>query len=593
MSAHGDHNSGSAASHRRLWKDHKTAAGLVGCCLLVHAVLAFQVACYNCVTHDEFWHIPAGVWNLKTGRFHYDNLNPPMPRVLAAIPLVLSGVSTGDVAEDADKETRADEFVVANGDRYHRYIVLARTTTIALSLITAVVMASWAFELFGPGAAVLSSFLWCMTPDILAHGSLVTSDAPAALSMLLMFRSVWKHALAPNMRPALWMGLAFGTAQLVKFTCIVGIPLACGVWCLFRFRNAQAAPAKGKTIAGQWLFAAVICLLTINLGYLLQGTLRPLNSFQFQSQAMQSLRDSFPLPNFRVPLPADFVEGIDHQRSIMEQQHPIYLDGLWSFSGFPDYYIKTWWYKTPHQIQLLCVLTLIGLMFSSQRSRELPLQICLLLPVFLLGFIASRTSMQLGNRYLLPAFPFLFLFASQMASFGRRPFGGPQILAAVLAISMLWTAVLKNHPLHLSYFNELAGGPEQGRFHLIDSNIDWGQDLLALKEFVDRNQITDLKLAYFGMIVPTRVGLKFTVPVAETLQPGWHAISVTFVQGKPHTIREPDGGYHSVDFNAFGWARMFRPKQAIGHSILLYDLSAADAARVRSAAPAAREHQSQ
>ena len=85
------------------------------------------------------------------------------------------------------------------------------------------------------------------------------------------------------------------------------------------------------------------------------------------------------------------------------------------------------------------------------------------------------------------------------------------------------------------------------------------------------------------MVVPTHLNLPYTVPIAETLKPGWHAVSVTFVQGKPHTIREPDGGYHSVDFDAFGWARMFTPNASIGHSILLYELNESDAARVRYA----------
>ena len=127
----------------------------------------------------------------------------------------------------------------------------------------------------------------------------------------------------------------------------------------------------------------------------------------------------------------------------MEGGHPSFLDGELKFDGgFPDYYTKAWWYKTPHATQALCVLGLLTVVWPRRERRNIRLQLFLFLPILVLFVIGSSSSMQLGIRYLIPTYPFLFLFASQMASVGSRSFGVPQFLALVLvagvAASVRW-----------------------------------------------------------------------------------------------------------------------------------------------------------
>lgn len=561
---------------QRRWKSHRGAFVATVLVLLIHAALLIKVAFSICVTHDEYWHIPAGLWSATHGEFYYDNLNPPLPRVLSAIPLILAGAETGELADDADKETRADAFVAANHDRYSQLVSLARLGTIALSILTGWLLATWALELFGPGAAVMSVVLWCFSPNVLGHASLVTSDVPAAFALLLVIRAAWKYAQSPNWRNALWLGVWLGVAQLVKFTCILAAPLAVVIWWIHRFRNRKRVTQKLMVTAQQWATLLLLALFTVNAGFLFRGTGRPLNHYAFRSQSMLSIQNLTPWKSVPVPLPADYIEGIDHQRAIMEQRHPVYLNTVWSFEGFRTYYLYTFWYKTPHATQLLAVLTLLAVCWPWRADRKMRLQLSLLLPVLMLTLVASLSHMQLGHRYLLPVFPLLFLFIGQVASLQQRRFHLPQAFSALAALGL--AATLLCYPHYLSYFNELSGGPETADRLLVDSNLDWGQDLFELRDYVKDNNIQDLRLAYFGMVNPVDLGIPFSLPNNDSLRPGWYAMSVNFVRGAPHTIRHPDGRHDAVMFNTFGWFRLpeIQPEARIGHSIQIYYLTAFD-----------------
>ena len=576
-------------SHPRLWRQHKPTAMLVVLLLIVHAGLGIHTAFQQSVTNDEFWHIPTGFWNLTHGRFHYENLNPPLLRAAAAVPLIAAGAEAGDVVEPADKETRADAFVAANRERYSLLVSMSRIVPVIVSVVTGWILASWALELFGVGSAALVAALWSLSPNAIAHGSLVTTDVPAAGALLVSIRMACRMAGEPDIRRAACLGLCLGCAQLVKFTCLIGVPLAVAAWLILRVRNSGMVAIGTMKAMGLWGLAAGVMLLVINAGYLFQGTGQPLSSYHFSSNSMNQIvgvvSQAGDLP---VPFPRDYVEGIDHQRHIMEGAHPAYLDGKLRLDGFPDYYFKAWWYKTPHAIQLLCVLTVIAVLWPKRRQRQFRLQVILMLPVCLLLILASGSSMQLGLRYLLPAFPFVFLWASQLASLGQRLFGLPQLVSVVLAVGL--AASLRFHPEHLSYFNELAGGPANGHQHLLDSNVDWGQGLLKLREYLDRQKTESVYLAYFGAVNPTDFGISYTTPPGwqpdrrklPELQPGTYVVSANFLMGRPGMVRDPDGKTWPCGPHYFAWFQFFEPDARIGYSLFVYHLDAEDAARLHA-----------
>ena len=108
----------------------------------------------------------------------------------------------------------------------------------------------------------------------------------------------------------------------------------------------------------------------------------------------------------------------------------------------------------------------------------------MLLPAaVVLVLVSSQTGFNHHMRYILPIFPFVFVATGKLAYFFRSD--RPWTRLAILAL-LGWAVFssLRVYPHSMSYFNELAGGPENGHNYLVDSNIDWGQDLLELRDWV-------------------------------------------------------------------------------------------------------------
>lgn len=551
---------------------------LVGLMLCGHAGLAFDCARRLTVTHDEYWHLPVGLLNLSEGRFHFDNLNPPLVRAWAALPLFLSGERIHLENADADAFEIGDIFVSSVGERYDRLYAVSRSMIVILSVLTGVVIAVWARQWFGDAAALLATLLWSTSPTFLMSASLVTTDLGAALFFVATLYLLWRFAGQPTWRNASLFGLCLGLAQLAKFTSILLYPLAIVLWFAVRIGNDEINKGNRGGNLSKWGVALLLSLFVLNAGYLFQGSFSAFESFQFGSKALSKLSGlQEPLGGVPVPFPRDYVEGVDRQRHIMESAHPVYLDGQLQVEGFPHYNLMAVWYKIPHATQLFIVLTALFLVMPGGKRRLLRRQLVLLLPVALLFLIASGSGMQLGIRYLLPVLPFLVLFAGQSARwFDRKQYPARCVMIAVLAV--LTPLSVRFHPHHLAYFNELAGGPVNGHAHLIDSNIDWGQDLRGLKHYVDENNINKIGLAYFGMLPPSELGIDYFIPWRQTdvvpsrqaVKPGWYAISTNFLMGRPHTIREPDGTVGQVGPHEFGVFRTLKPRARIGYSIFIY-----------------------
>ena len=179
-------------------------------------------------------------------------------------------------------------------------------------------------------------------------------------------------------------------------------------------------------------------------------------------------------------------------------------------------------------------------------------------------------------------FPFLFLLAGQSAQWMQ--WKRSRSLTVVLGIAILASLLpFRYHPHHLAYFNEFAGGPLEGKHHLLDSNLDWGQDLAGLKEFVDAHSIENLHLAYFGTVPPEEYGISYRLPAWQSSEPGWYAVSVNFVQGRPHVIRDETGNFKPVGPYEFSDFQLFEPRQRIGYSIYIYHLNELDILRWQAA----------
>jgi len=260
----------------------------------------------------------------------------------------------------------------------------------------------------------------------------------------------------------------------------------------------------------------------------------------------------------------------------------VYLDGQWNTAGFSSYYLKALLYKLPHALQLLALCVVLFLVSPGPAGRNWRTQAAILLPAVAMLTAAGAGGMQLGIRYVLPALPFIMLFAGQAARWWSwRLF--PLRTAITFALAVTMSLSLRYHPHHLAYFNELAGGPIGGRAHLLDSNLDWGQDLRGLKVWIDANPPQEnFGLAYFGTFPPEALGIHYRVPPSRIPQPGWYAVSVNFVMGRPHVLRDETGKFRAADIGEFAYFGFFEPAARIGYSIDVYHITEADVDRWRA-----------
>lgn len=550
--------------------------------MLIHAALGVDAARRLTVTHDEYWHVPAGFLAWKTGRFDFDPLNPPLTRLWATWPLLFTQAKcdAGRIAP-GDLFALGHQFLTENLENYEIYLTLSRSMNVIWSVTTGVLVALWSRALFGDKAALLAAGLWTFCPTAVANGALVTPDAGGCCLFVATLYAAWRWARHRDWRSAGLTGVLLGLAQLAKFTNLLLVPLVFVVaWLGCERAQSVGSNSWQRRLCG-WLAVGAVSLAILNAGYIFQGSFTPWSDYHFQSRSMQELTAlAGPFRRAPLPLPRDYLNGLDRQRAIMEAQHPVYLDGQWSLQGFPDYYIRSLAYKLPHAAQALVLLATLFVVMPGRELRMLRVQLPVLLPAALVIAVASSIGMQLGIRYILPALPPLYIFAGQSARwFDWKRYPVRTLLIGFVAVALPLS--LRLHPHHLAYFNELAGGPIGGREHLLDSNVDWGQDLRSLRQYLDEQRIDDVGLAYFGMYPPSKLGIRYHVPPREPAS-GWYAISANFFYGRPHTICNPDDTYRPADIHEFAWLRQFRPVARVGYSIDVFHVTDDDLRALRA-----------
>lgn len=542
--------------------------------LAVQAIVMMLTAARLSTTHDEYWHIPVGLLNWKTGRFDFEPSNPPLLRMWATWPLLFTSADSPRTEPTTDLSRFGDEFLGANREHFDRYVVLARLPIILLTIAAGALLARWAWEWHGPWAACLVTWLWSREPTVLAHGSLVTTDVGGAAFWIAALFAAWRFAQRPTTRNSVVAGVLLGLAQAAKFTNVLLVPLVVGLWFLERWRNESIEPLAHRAALKRWGVLLLSAWLCLNAAYLFRGIGTSLSNFQFASQSARAWQQR--LGSLPVVLPRDYVIGIDRQKAVMESDHAVFLDGELSTKGFGHYYLMTLLYKWPHSIHVLLLWAVIQ-SFWLRTAPAWRRRMWCFVPAMLMLVVASSSGMQLGIRYVLPAIPLLLLFASEIAAKWSQTRWQPLAAGVLLLVCDPW----HSHPEYLAYFNEFAGGTEGGRFHLLDSNLDWGQDLHELKRFVAAHpEVEPLSLAYFGTLPPESLGLRYENPPTKQPRAGWHAVSVNFVMGRPHWTRDGHGGNRAVyPGDDFSYFRFFEPKYRIGASIDLYHLTDADLRR--------------
>ena len=135
--------------------------------------------------------------------------------------------------------------------------------------------------------------------------------------------------------------------------------------------------------------------------------------------------------------------------------------------------------------------------------------------------------------------------------------------SAIIETSLVW-------PDYIPYFNQFAGGSKNGHNWLLDSNLDWGQDLIALKRFMEKNHIDKIDLAYYGRVSPGIYRVSYD-HLFQGRKNRYAAISANLLWGNMYFINATD--FWPSDRDGFANFRKIKPCAILGHSIYIFDLS--------------------
>ena len=548
-------------------------------------VLCLMSMPFNAPTSDEQNHLSRGYHYLVTGNLDL-NVAPPLVNALSGVPLLLHEGITFPGYDTSHRTTYinkfADEFVWVYNDA-ETVINGGRLAIIFLSVLLGYFVFRWARDLGGVKAGLLALFLYVLDPNILAHSQLVTTDLGVACLIFVATYFLWRFLRWRRNVDLALAGALLGMAQAAKQTALLLIPVFVLIVLI------EAFLVRDVTLRGRWPWRARFSRKQWRgLAYFVCGVLVVLSLFAFLSLWASYRFEAAPLTGAE-PGHATIDRLIRHPAlrkaayyvaDRMWLPFPTYFRGLrwlgrYSQRGAPGFLMgehspQGWWYyflvafaiKTPIPTLVLIAAAVYWTVRRGTSGGER--EYVLYVPVVAFFMATLFSFLNVGYRHILPVLPFIFVFASKVAVWSKERY--QQVALAVLC---LWLVIGTGriHPHYLAYFNELVGGPDNGHNYLVDSNLDWGQDLKNLKTYMDQNGLQEIYLAYFGSAHTDYYSIRAKpLPMEEpddleTRPPEIYAISATYLQS----------GYLG-DVEAYDWLQEYEPFAKLGYSIFLYRL---------------------
>jgi hypothetical protein len=505
------------------------------------------------LTFDEVTYIPAGYSYVVTGDYRLNPEHPPLPKLLAGVALLPLGprLDTSHPAwVEPDQWSFGRDFFERSDVDVERMVRAARLPSVLLTMLLVVGAFGLAGELYGRRAGFVAATLCAFSPTLLAHGRLATNDLPLACFVLLTVLACVRFSRRPSVGNLVLAGGALGLALLTKFNAVlllgliplwlVGLAIPEGRLAVPDARPLRAVRgARPRRVVFALASATAIVLvgaLVVGLGYGAPGRIGP------------------------------YLEGLRVLYTNVHLGMPAYFNGSFHPDGLPYYFLAAFALKTPTP-----ALALLGLRAGDQIARrdwDLASALFIVVPVVLWFVVISATALPFGVRYVLPAYPLLFVYAAGIVA--SPTFERAWMRGAVWALVALFAlASLRAHPHYIPYFNLIAGGPERGIEWLDDSNVDWGQDLPLLRAYLEGRGNPQVTIAPMAWYDPAIYGIRGrVVEPAEMVR----------------LLADPDapaGVYvasaHLLARGRYGASRTFDPLRdlepvaILGHSIYVFE----------------------
>jgi len=598
---------------------NKKNALVFGLFLLVF-VLAILSSLNDSATSDEPPHIVSGYSYLKKHDMRLNPEHPPLVKDLAALPLLFLKLNfpESDLAwQQPDgpywwhQFNLGRKFLYESGNNPDQILFFARFPMILLLIVCGFFIFKFARDFFGEKVAILALFLFSFSPTFLAHGRFVTTDVGAAFGVVLATFYFLKALKEPSNKNIILAGIALGISQLLKFSLILLIPfftlLTLGWILIFKdWKNPL------KVLISSFVLWVLLVWVVYGLQIYnypperqLRDTKMNLESF---SGGPSSIKETCFSPKSFAKIKRCLAEIIIWTSNkpiirplahyglglLMVFQrasggHTTYFLGEVSAAGWKIYFPFVYLIKEPLAFHLLWILVLAYFALKIKTPlwknpifrlknflKNHFVECSMAIWLFLYWATSIKSNLNIGVRHLLPAFPFAIILTAKGAISWLENTRNKKLAYALLIILLLWQAVsvLKVYPHFLAYANEIVGGPDKVYLYTVDSNLDWGQDLKRLKEWVDKNKIEKIYLDYFGGGNPKYyLGEKYESwwgqrDPKELPKRSYLAVSATSLQGgkgRPGKGFDQPTGYYL-------WLEKYKPITKIGYSIFVFQI---------------------
>jgi 4-amino-4-deoxy-L-arabinose transferase-like glycosyltransferase len=534
--------------------------------LVIAALLAFSSALQESQTHDEAVHLTSGYSYWKTGDFRLSPEHPPLSKLLASLPLLLLNPDFAPLPEQwqrADPWPISRDFLYSNRINADRILLAGRAMVMLMYLALAAALAWWVARMAGHAASLAALILFAFEPTVLAHSRYVTTDIPVTLFIWL----AWMGWYAYLERGTNWLlvgtGVLTGLAFATKYNALF-LPLAfaltwsrasldgCALSGLHSLRSSKPQWWKIPILVGVALLVA-------------------LSTYGFNAQSVAE--DPTLISQLQNRTPTD-----DLAQSAMYLRVPGYyfLRGIHmlirhELGGHSNYFIgeitsRGTWLYFPVAFLIKSSMAWLSILFLAVTIAVLakmkrPLRMLAVPAGVYFGF-TMMSSFNIGVRHLLPIYPFLCAFAGIVVFETSRKVW-VKAVGSVLIVLFLAESVTA-YPHYLSFFNAAAGGPDNGHRYLSDSNLDWGQDLKRLKQYLETRGIGQICLSYFGTAEPAFYGIQH--------QPLPHLKRVEDLSQLDCVVAISVQHLYATKGLPFAALQGLKPTDRVGGSILIYDL---------------------
>ena len=406
---------------------HQIAAALLIGAFLLQAILSLKDS--STVT-DEAIEIASGYsyWVTRDGRMNREH--PPLAKLWMSLPLLPLGLKVPTDAPSWRTGAEADftvAFLYRDLRNVGRILFWARISIVLLGVLLALFVRRWAEELWGPEAGLAALFLYVFEPNTIAHSSIGTLDLALTAFTFISMYYVWQWQRSRRVADGCLASVTLGFALLSKYAAIAFLPLALA-------EIVVVQRMIGRAGRGPWFAAAAFLQLFLGAAivvfcvYAAAFNWHPVLPAARTHHTLGKILAHVPLLNAAVHTPRitalahrlwvpdleKYIEGALDQFHHLRDGTAYFLMGRYRPGGWWYYFLVAFLIKVPIPILLLMVLRLVFL-------RPFPIaagEYMLIVPVVGIFALSFFCTVDLGLRYVLPAFPFLFVWLSRIIVLG-------------------------------------------------------------------------------------------------------------------------------------------------------------------------------